>query len=450
MLGWILLLVILVIIIDVFVSKKFEEIANMKGHSVYFWWCFWLTSIGWAMVIALPDRNIKFPGVLFKSNRHLRSCRSRQPVLRSLRKVTDFRIFNEVFSHAGALLKDAKTNKVLVQLKIRNLYHSPLIACKVCIRAFETSGVELQGLGSHSYLDLNVSYGMDFGSQEAAYLPDGTTRRVSVSVIQAVFADQTIWQHPSEEWTQVPFRHQRISDRFSDPELQKQYFIEVGEDCEYVPEISGDLFLCTCGSINMSSEKRCPRCGRDAGSLLSALDIESLTQKRDERLLREEEERVRRRRIEEEHRRERARVAEEERRKRAEQERIAKAAKRKTRRNALIACTAIMFVIAVTAFVRLVVLPNNRYKTAETLFAQGDYDGAAAAFTELGDYKDSAERAREAAYEGASALENEGSLAEAAIAFGKLGEYLDAKEMSYSIWDRIADREVISCGYEQL
>lgn len=30
-----------------------------KGHSnrKYFWWCFWLGFVGWAMVIALPDRN---------------------------------------------------------------------------------------------------------------------------------------------------------------------------------------------------------------------------------------------------------------------------------------------------------------------------------------------------------------------------------------------------------
>ena len=37
-------------------ADKFEAIANLKGHSGYYWWCFWLGVIGWAMVIALPDR----------------------------------------------------------------------------------------------------------------------------------------------------------------------------------------------------------------------------------------------------------------------------------------------------------------------------------------------------------------------------------------------------------
>ena len=48
-------------VIAVKVSEKFESIAEMKGHNGYFWWCFWLGPVGWAMVIALPDRKIEFP-----------------------------------------------------------------------------------------------------------------------------------------------------------------------------------------------------------------------------------------------------------------------------------------------------------------------------------------------------------------------------------------------------
>ena len=51
------LFIIIVIVIEGFVAFKFEEIAKMKGHKEYFWWCFWLGPVGWMMVIALPDRN---------------------------------------------------------------------------------------------------------------------------------------------------------------------------------------------------------------------------------------------------------------------------------------------------------------------------------------------------------------------------------------------------------
>lgn len=58
--GWFLTLLFVAIffVIDWFVAKRFDEIAQMKGQppKKYFWWCFWLGMIGWAMVIALPDR----------------------------------------------------------------------------------------------------------------------------------------------------------------------------------------------------------------------------------------------------------------------------------------------------------------------------------------------------------------------------------------------------------
>lgn len=54
-LGFLILLVYLVI--HGIIARKFEEIAQLKGHSGYFWWCFWLGPAGWLMVAALPDRN---------------------------------------------------------------------------------------------------------------------------------------------------------------------------------------------------------------------------------------------------------------------------------------------------------------------------------------------------------------------------------------------------------
>ena len=42
----------------VYIAQQFERIAKMKGHyeKRYFWLSFFLTIIGWMLVIALPDR----------------------------------------------------------------------------------------------------------------------------------------------------------------------------------------------------------------------------------------------------------------------------------------------------------------------------------------------------------------------------------------------------------
>lgn len=41
-----------------FIAKWFYEVAMKKGHrdKKYFWICFWLSWIGYLLIIALPDR----------------------------------------------------------------------------------------------------------------------------------------------------------------------------------------------------------------------------------------------------------------------------------------------------------------------------------------------------------------------------------------------------------
>ena len=297
---------------------------------------------------------------------------------------------------AGALLKDNKTGNILVQLKLRNLYHSPLTACKVNIRAFDPSKAELSGVDGHSYLDLSVERGVDFGSREAIQLPDTTTRSFAVSVIQAVFEDGTVWQHSAAEWTQSMLKKQPLSDMLTDNELQKQYCIETGGECNYVPEIAGGLFLCTCGTLNLTSEKTCCNCHREYNDLISALDVKSLTSKKDERLAKEEAERRERMRLEAEREKERQRKKEEEReellRQAEERRKAERAARKKKSIIALIVTAIIILFIGLGIYYMRVVLPESKYKSAEDMLAAEDYDGAIMAFRELGNYKDSVER----------------------------------------------------------
>lgn len=49
---------IIIILLDIFISKEFQDIAHKKGHGGvrYFWWTFFTGVIGMLMVVALPDR----------------------------------------------------------------------------------------------------------------------------------------------------------------------------------------------------------------------------------------------------------------------------------------------------------------------------------------------------------------------------------------------------------
>lgn len=157
-----------------------------------------------------------------------------------------------VMIEAGALQKDSATNRVLAQLKLRSLDPRRICACKVSVRAFEPNGTELDGVPSFAYLDIDVGLGENFGTKTPIYLPDGNSRSMSVSVIETVFSDGSVWQAEPCEWHQIPVQ-EAVVEHFDDPELIKQYELRVGGDCPLIPTVQDGLFLCTCGTAKSAA-----------------------------------------------------------------------------------------------------------------------------------------------------------------------------------------------------
>ena len=106
---------------------------------------------------------------------------------------------------------------------------------------------------------------------------------------------------------------------------------------------------------------------------------------------------------------------------------IMKAARRKKAKKTAGITAAVVCVTA--AIVAAIVLPNyikaqrleEQYTTAIAMFENADYEGASAVFSELGDYKDSAEMVEKCAiqpeYDAAMQLYYDGNYAEATWAF---------------------------------
>ena len=141
-----------------------------------------------------------------------------------------------------------------------------------------------------------------------------------------------------------------------------------------------------------------------------------------------------RRRAEEERKRE-----EEKRRKAEEARQKAEETKRKTKKVLKIVIPSVCAAIVLALVITKVIIPNsklkNDYNSAVALMENGEYDEAYTAFTDLGDYKDSKDKALDAQYNAASALLNGGKFSEAYEAFTNLGDYKDSK-------DKAADAKV--------
>ena len=124
-----------------------------------------------------------------------------------------------------------------------------------------------------------------------------------------------------------------------------------------------------------------------------------------------------------------------------EQEEAAKEAKRRKVR--IIIGGVVAAAIAVLLIITQIIIPAVNYPKATALLAAGNYDEAAAAFEALGNYKDSA---KAKTYAQAEQFLLEGKFSEAAITFGKIADYKNAREQSFTLWERVADRQTIAAG----
>lgn len=244
-------------------------------------------------------------------------------------------------------------------------------------------------------------------------------RSFSVSVSEVIFSDNSIWTASNEAWEPLsaPVTPEK---EFADGELAKQYQIKYGVECTCIFKREKDLWRCACGAVNHDSEKNCHICQREAAAL-AALNVDELKADRDKRLAAEQK-------------------------KAAEEKAAAEEQAKKTKKIAMIAAP-----IVVVAIVAAVLISNSvkaqqeeaarldAYNAATALAEAGQYEEAIVAFTELGDYKDSAEQIEqikdsaeqesETAYNQAVTLLENGEFDEAYTVFEELGDYRDSATM---------------------
>ena len=143
---------------------------------------------------------------------------------------------------------------------------------------------------------------------------------------------------------------------------------------------------------------------------------------------------------------EQAKIDEEKERQRVIAEQKRKAQQKRKKTITVIAATCVMLILVVALVFMKVIIPSKAYKEAEALLAQGDTNGAAEAFAELGDFKDAQERNWEIRYLEAEKMLAAGNSYGAAKSFGAITNHRDAWERSLALWGELSNRETISAG----
>lgn len=272
---------------------------------------------------------------------------------------------------AGALQKDNQSGRVFAQLKFKSITDKTIKAVKVKLFPLDTIGNAIDGEVPQEYLDLNTVRDADFGQKTAIAFPNASTRGFSVEVAEVYFSDNSVWSGSGAKWKALP-QPKTLESALGDRELVKQYRIKYGADCKFAVSEHLDLWRCNCGAWNRNGEK-CHVCGMEFW-FLKAADLEELKADRDARL--------------------------EAQRQKAEAEKAAADAKaKKTKKRAMIIVPVVAVLIAAAVIIAGVVKKNQEeaakldaYNTAIGLLNNAQYAEAIAAFTALGDYKDSAEQ----------------------------------------------------------
>lgn len=191
---------------------------------------------------------------------------------------------------AGVLLKDTRTDNLVVQLKFQSVSVRAIKAVKVTVDARDVAGAELEGVDDYQYLDIYIQSGEQFGTDKAILLPDRRTRAVKIGSITVVYADDNE-TYTWSEFRELPER-KRLSQQWEDGELIKQYSIEIMTNAVYFPRSSMGLWMCACGRWN--KQDSCGKCNAKRNAVFLLCDEKIMGEKKKERLELERMERKRR------------------------------------------------------------------------------------------------------------------------------------------------------------
>lgn len=149
-------------------------------------------------------------------------------------------------------------------------------------------------------------------------------------------------------------------------------------EAKYKPDHIDGAWRCACGQINLDSSEKCGACGCSLDWLNTHLERSYLEEQKKIADTKTERELVK------------------------EQKRKSRTPSDKTK--AIIIVSAFIVVAALVILTFTTFIPTFRYSQANGLAEEGEYDRAIAIFTDLGDFKDSASRAKEVNYKKAQVL----------------------------------------------
>lgn len=199
----------------------------------------------------------------------------------------------------GNLLKDNTNQLLFVQIKLQSISVKVIHEIEVIINKCDTHGNVIQSQ-IHSFNWLNLARDQFVGEDYAIPLNSTDGESFSIEVSKIVFYDESVLFGDNKELITIPNQMPLRTNLNNDWELEKQYQLEKGNSQQYAPIELTDIWLCSCGAVNLSEESACHLCNTNRIDVFHP-DIPGLESRKDKRIAvekkKEKEKRKKRRQL---------------------------------------------------------------------------------------------------------------------------------------------------------
>lgn len=170
-----------------------------------------------------------------------------------------------VLIESGALLQ-RQSGAVLCQLCFRSIQDRPIRSLRAVIQMLDSAGLPFGNPVDHRYQDLDLQREDTCGRDIAIVLPSSQVSAFTARVSQVTFDDGDVWTDAGASWEPLPDQY-TLEDHFTGEAELRRFLHRFGEDCSFAPLETEELWFCTCGAVNPIGDGRCHRCRRKRSAL---------------------------------------------------------------------------------------------------------------------------------------------------------------------------------------
>lgn len=174
---------------------------------------------------------------------------------------------------AGNLLQDTSDNKIIAQLKLKNVSNKIIKEVHIKLFPLDAMGQTIGSSFDFSYNALNIPRDEEFGQQTPIYFSISGINSFSAVPSRILYMDGTEWNNTGSLCGQIPSK-KKLDDVFN-PEISDEFKRQYGSQSEYVPFDYKDLWVCSCGNVNSIDELNCHHCHRDKINKAGSFDAEA-------------------------------------------------------------------------------------------------------------------------------------------------------------------------------